>query len=92
MKETFSEWVYQTLSGELVEWAQVPGVENLYEEGKYCQLQYKEVYDAYQRICTRLGTEEEDDDLEIIINAFMNIDREMCLRMYEYGAKFGMRE
>ena len=89
MKQSFAERVYLTLNGELEEWAQVPGVENLFEEGKYCQLRYEEIYSVCQRLCDRLGAENEDEDVESLINAFMNIQREMCIRMFEYGAKLG---
>lgn len=46
--------------------------------------------DAYSRICARLGQENEDTDVEIIINSLLSIQKELCFKMYEYGAKFGI--
>ena len=84
-----AEQVYQTLCGEMETWAQVPGVENLFEEGKLCHARYETIYAAYQKICGRLGVKNEDADLESIINAFMDIEHELCIKMYEYGVRFG---
>ena len=44
--------------------------------------------EAYQRLCERLGVQDEDDDVEIIINSLLNIQRETAYHMYYYGAKF----
>lgn len=45
--------------------------------------------DAYDRLRDRLGVLDEDSDLECIIHAFEDIQKELCLRMYCYGARFG---
>ena len=50
MMQSFAERVYLTLNGQMEEWAQVPGVENLFEDGKYCQRRYEEIYSVYQRL------------------------------------------
>ena len=57
-----------------------------------CLKRYGDVLDAYQRLCVRLGTQDEDEDVETIIHAFMDIEKELCYRMYRYGAQFGMGE
>ena len=67
----------------------VPGVENLFEEGKKCALLYKEVYDAQRRLEKRLGVEMYDKDVETIIAALTDIQKELRFKMYLYGAKFG---
>ena len=84
---SFAENVYDSLQGELLE--PVPGVENAFEDGKPCIQWYGDMLDAYERICTRLGQENEDSDCEIMINSLLEIQRTLCLKMYEYGKRFG---
>ena len=45
-------------------------------------------YDAYQRICERLGVVDEDNDVEDIFYAFSEINKTMCIKMFQYGAQF----
>ncbi len=89
MNDQFIEDVYETLQGETAPGFVVPGVENLFDEGKKCALLYKEVYDAQRRIEERLDVEPYDEDVEKIITALLGIQREMCFKMYAYGARFG---
>ena len=89
MKDMFAEEVYQTLVGQRTLCPGVPGVENAFEQGAYCMERYGDMLDAYQRLRTRLGVVDEDVDVEIIINALMDIERKLSMKMYEYGAKFG---
>lgn len=64
-------------------------VENEYEEGKLCSRLYSEMYDAYGRICTRLGKpEQEDRDVEIIIDNLLEIGKHLSMKMYDYGRFF----
>ncbi len=90
MYHSFSEWVYDTLEGQLVDQCRVPGVENAFEPGKPCLELYGQALDAYWRVCERLGVPFEDDDIEIIFNAFLDISRIMGHKMYDYGVKFGI--
>lgn len=61
-------------------------VENEYAEGKPCYNLYSEVFDAYGRICERLGKPDTDDpDVEIIINNLLNIGEHLSMKMYDYG-------
>ena len=71
------------------EWYRMPNVENAFAEGEYCAIRYHEAMDAYARLRERLGGVDEDEDVEIMISAFEDIQRELCLRMYHYGAQFG---
>lgn len=84
------ENIYMTMSGQLVEEHCFPGVENAFARGEFCMIRYSQMLDAYQRLCKRLGTEDEDADVEVIIHSLMNIEKELCFRMYYYGAKFGL--
>ncbi len=92
MYELLAEWVYDTLQGVLMDEARLPGVENLFEEGSECMNCYEKALNAYERICERLHVGDEDRDLEEIFNAFIDIQRVVGLKMYEYGSKYGNRK
>ena len=83
--------VYETLNGETSTFFRVPGVINAFAKGSKCELLYGEVYDAQRRLEARLGVEPYDKDVEAIIVALQEIQRELCFWMYYYGAKFGMK-
>lgn len=88
----FMKDVYNTLGDQLEDDACVPGVENLYTEGKPCIRWYSEMLDVYGRLCDRLGMKNDDEDVEIIINSFLSICQEVGYHMYYYGAKFGNKQ
>lgn len=79
--------VYYTLLGMLLD--PLDDVENLFEEGKPCEQWYSDVYDAYMRLCDRLGVQDEDKDVEIIISSLLRIQDKIAYQMYHYGATFG---
>lgn len=91
MQEDFAKRVYNTLNGYYIPSFRVPGVGNAFADGQPCIELYGEALGAYQRICARLGTGEEDEDLEVIVNAFIRISEIVGLKMYHYGALFGER-
>lgn len=82
----FEEYVYESLQGTLKN--PHPEVKSLFEDGMPCERWYAEMLNAHMRICSRLGTKNEDDDVEIIITALQRIQREVAIHMYQYGAKF----
>ena len=84
MNEELFEQVYETVLG-LRAYDLAEGVENAFEQDSYCEGKYGEMLDAYARLCQRLGVEEEDADVEIIINALMSIQQVICRKMFEYG-------
>ena len=51
----------------------------------------KQIYCANQRLCSRLGKIDEDADVELIINNFLEMSRILCLEMYRYGQQYGRR-
>lgn len=91
MKETFVDQVYDTLQGVLIPEACIEGVENAFAEDCECTRLYAEMLEAYERLCDRLGVQDEDEDVEVIINSLMSINHVLAHKMYEYGAKFGNR-
>ena len=80
-----AENVYQTLMGNLPEEYVIPGVEDAFAEGSQCSQLYRQIYWANQRLCARLGRSDEDKDVELIINNFLELNRILCLEMYRYG-------
>ena len=92
MENVLIEEIYDTLCGAVAPGLEKPGVENAFAIGESCELLYRKVYDAERRLEQRLGVEQEDEDVQTIIDALLDIQRELCFRMYCYGAKFGMGE
>ena len=91
MKESFPELVYLTMQGELIEQYAVAEVEDIFaKDGIGIEL-YTNARKAYSRVCSRLGVKGEDKDLDEIIENMEKLGKELSLRMYQYGAKFGMR-
>ena len=74
--------IYESMLGERVD--PHPGIPNAFACGEKCARLYDEIYKAVQRLSDRLGVEE-DSDVELILDNFWEIDRELCLRMYCYG-------
>lgn len=86
------ERAYETMACDVLEAYQMPGVEDAFAPGSYCMDLYAKALDAYARLCNRLGVKDEDNDVEIIFYSFLQIQKELCYRMYRYGAQFGMGE
>lgn len=80
-----TEHIYETLLGERLD--PCPGIANAFAPGERCEQLYAEIYESNQRLCARLGTEE-DPDVERIIDNFFEIARELSLRMFRYGQQF----
>lgn len=87
MNSKLMEYVYYSMIGALI--SPMKGIENAFESGNLCAKCYADVYEAKIRLLERLGKDSEDEDVEIIINSLLTIQRELCCRMYKYGAKFG---
>lgn len=86
MHETFDEQVYNSLNGFYIPEQNVPGVENAFQTGMPCMQLYEAASDAYERLCHRLGVQDEDEDVEIIFNSFAQITKILCLKMFAYGS------
>ena len=85
----FVEYVYYSAIGQLSQEEAVPGVENLFADGSICDGLYAQVLEAYERLRERLGVLNEDDDVEIIINSLMEIQKEIAGRMFRLGKEMG---
>jgi hypothetical protein len=83
------EDIYYTLLGEMSPPYAVPGIENAYAPGGECDQYYNEAMEAYQRLRERLGVQDEDEDIEIILGNFLGIQRILCEKMFRYGQLLG---
>lgn len=77
--------IYDTLCGDLLPDACVPGVENAFAPGSACERLYAEACDAREQVCQRLGVRDEDPDLERVFSALLDIARELSFHMYLLG-------
>ena len=66
MKENKAKSIYDSLIGTYIPSAAAPGIDNAFAPGQPCMVLYEQAYDAYQRLCDRLGVVDEDDDVETI--------------------------
>ena len=87
MERSMADRVYDTLKGQGSRDEWVPEVENLFSPGSECESNYFRMLDAYERLCTRLGVVDEDADVEIIINCFLNMEHRISHAMYECGVR-----
>ena len=83
------EQIYDTLRGELLPEYAVPGVENLFAPGSICDREYAEMRHAYERLLERLGQEDEDADLEIMVNTMTEIQTHIAREMFLLGVRLG---
>ncbi len=91
MNESFMELVYLTMQGELIPECAIAEVEDIFVEGGIGIELYEKAKNAYAKVCHRLGKKDEDQDLNELVRNMEELAREMALRMYQYGAKFGQR-
>ena len=88
MVEELRERVYYSLLGQYEKGYELPGIENLFATEGECAMLYGAVLDAYGRLCGRLGVVDEDADVEIIISNLLDIQKKLCLKMFDYGQRF----
>lgn len=84
----FAEEVYQSLLGMAVDEYKLEWVDNAFSPGSVCEQNDAAMLNAYERLCYRLGVPEEDADVEIIINALLDNQRELCLKMFACGRRY----
>ena len=88
MKTELWEQVYETLTSHVLEPYRMPGVIDAFAGDAYCMQRYRAMRDAYDRLCDRLGVLDEDEDVVYIIGCYMDIQRELCRLMFQYGQQF----
>ena len=77
--------IYDTLIGQMVPGAEVPGFPNLFAEGTKCDLLLGEIYAARDRLLDRLEIDDEDRDLEIMLSRFEQLMRIVAQKTFLYG-------
>lgn len=92
MNDRFIDTVYQSVIGQLQLQHHLEGVEDLFAPGCPCDQYYEEMRNAYERLLVRLGEENEDSDLEIIISSMNAIQKEVSYQMYRYGVHYGIAD
>lgn len=80
-----ASFVYESLLGDLVPECALDWVEDIFVPGHPCFDSYSQMREAYLRACVRLGSREEDPDLEIMVNAMLDHCRIVALEMFRYG-------
>lgn len=88
MERNIADRIYDTLRGVGARDEWVAGVENLFLQGSECEKDYFEMLDAYMRLCDRLGVQDEDSDVEIMIRCFMNMEKRISHAMFVCGQRF----
>lgn len=61
---------------------------NIDEIGKYCSLQYENIYNAKYKIIKKYKVDEDDDILQIF-DSYSNIIKFVGTQMFEYGKQYG---
>lgn len=92
VRGSFIQDVYDSMQAIHESGVLVPGVEPAFALGEKCLQLYDQVYDAERRLEERLGVPMHDEDVECIISSLLDIQEELCYRMYYYGAKYGLRD
>ena len=88
MSDSKMKLAYESMACFLDKDHRLPGVEDAFAQGTYCESRYQEIWDIYEHLRDRLEAEE-IADMDRMINAFDDLQRELCYRMYRYGAQFG---
>lgn len=91
MNNNIAEDVYYSLLGQLIPEYAVPWVDDAFAMDSSCDQQYNRIHAAYTRLRERLEEEDEDADVEILIDAFLSIQEELCLKMFQYGVEYAKK-
>ena len=84
MKQRY-EFLYGTVTGTLRSEYMLPGIRNEYAPGGACFEAMADIFSARDRIKERLGVEDVDDDLELMLDSFAHIENVLCEKMFFYG-------
>ena len=88
MTDTEIQEILLALQGQLVINPWKNSVPNIFAKGMPCSQLYEEVYDANCRLCKRLGDVDDDPDVELIINALLQIADIQACETFRCGMKF----
>lgn len=75
--------LYETITGQVLEEFAVAEAENLYQDGKPCDVLYEQVQAACSRVCGELGVEEHKD-LTLILDSMDKICKEVSREVFRF--------
>ena len=67
-------------------------IENAFIPGTQFFNAYEELWNARQNLCRRFGLDIADDDMEMIMNAIMDVEEDLAQRMFLYGIRYANME
>ena len=87
MNKSLLDDIYLSVQGQIIPGLAVPCAENMFAPDSFCEKKYAEMREAYERLCTRLGVDldDEDDDLNRMVDAMEKIQEVLCKKMFELG-------
>ena len=88
MERFFIDQIYDTLIGVAVGYDAVPGVENAFAEGSFCDRKDDEVYKA-RAYLENILTPSDNMNVDLIHSNMNDIQHELCIQMFRLGVRFG---
>ena len=85
------EKIYHTLIGTLLPQFRVPWVPNIFIEGTPYDQAYQVFWDARMQMVENYGIEFECDELEDIMNAILDVEKEIGFYMFQMGMEYEKR-
>ena len=82
--------IFLTVAGELEE--ELPWVRAVSGGGENYEHAWQEIDDAKAHLCERFGMDWEDGDLERILNAVAQLERDVGKRMFLCGVEYAKRQ
>ena len=83
-----AETVYDSLHGFLVPACSLPWVEMIFQPGHPAHDHYEQMLTFKDRITARLGSCEEDPELEELIDRSLAYSKAIALEMFRYGQQY----
>lgn len=83
--------IYDSMHGYLKKEYRIPWVKNVWEEETGFKLAYDDFWTVREHLCQRYGIDWDDEDLERIMNGIMNLDEDLCRRMFQYTIEYAKR-
>ena len=87
MEKERMKWIVDSALGYLAEEYRCQEIENLFAGNMPCMHLYSDAIGAYWNLCERLNIES-DPDIEVMINAFIDITEIVALKMFESGLNY----
>lgn len=83
--------IYQSMTGQLKQEHRVPWVPNAWKEDTGFKRAYEDFWTAREHLCHRFGIDWEDPDLELFMNGSMDLEEDVCRRMFLYALEYAKR-